>query len=242
MVIQVSSYRRNRSPSVESRRHVTAGPTSPSADPWTGRKGPSTMKPFTPIPTQTSRRSANYGGTGTRPPTTPNPRCRPMREHQHRLRCPGPYRRSDGVSDPNSKAPHPARLPEEPPRSAAQDQPASEVSETESDNEGLGPTHTPGSGRAEPKISCIPSRSWCPPSWWVPMATISSSPRHNVIDFKTRYRARVRHSVSATPQSATCRCGSGPVEPGIENFLGEQLDGCRDGNPNKGRSRAELRR
>ena len=30
MVIQVSSCRRNRSPSVKSRRHLTAGPTSPS--------------------------------------------------------------------------------------------------------------------------------------------------------------------------------------------------------------------
>jgi hypothetical protein len=38
VVIQVSSYRRNRSPSVESRRHVT------------GRKGPATVKPFPPIP------------------------------------------------------------------------------------------------------------------------------------------------------------------------------------------------
>ena len=56
------------------------------------------------------------------------------------------------VSDPNSKAPHPARLPEEPPRSAAQEQPASEVSETESDDEGVGPTHTPGPGRAEDKL------------------------------------------------------------------------------------------
>ncbi len=44
----------------------------------------------------------------------------------------------------------------------------------------------------------------------------------------------MRHSVSTKPQSATRRCGSRPVEPGIENFLGQQLDGCRDANRNEG--------
>ena len=65
---------------------------------------------------------------------------------------PGPIPQERRGQRSQLQSPTPSETPGGATASAAQEQPASEVSETESDDEGVGPTHTPGPGRAEDKL------------------------------------------------------------------------------------------
>ena len=115
----MSSCRRNRSPSVESRAHLSSSVRDEPSGRAVDRPEGSTDDEAVPSHSDTDESAVGeLGGTGTRPPATPNPRCRPMRGAT-RAPAPaaGPYCRSDAPGQRSQlQSPPPARLPQQPPR------------------------------------------------------------------------------------------------------------------------------
>ena len=116
---------------------------------------------WTKMPT---RRSAirpsrtSMAGRASCPRKTPAPRFRRMRvEHKARRKNPQAARAGGAnvggaqgpVSDPNYKSEAPAATSGGATKSPADEQPASETSESDRDDDSVGPTHTPGTGRGE---------------------------------------------------------------------------------------------
>jgi hypothetical protein len=100
----------------------------------------------------------NYGGTGTLPPQDTGSTVPPYEgrkgatEPGSAPKDPGSSGATRPVADPDYKSPSPGDTPGGATASPADEQPASGTSETDRDDDRVGPGHTPGTGRAEDKL------------------------------------------------------------------------------------------
>lgn len=101
-----------------------------------------------------------YGGPGTLPPRDTDPVLPPYEGRQTHAKPEGDAAGGEGgrnegaavpTSDPEYKSPAPDATPGGATASPADEQPASEQSETDLDDDSAGPAHVPGAGRAENK-------------------------------------------------------------------------------------------
>ena len=106
-------------------------------------------------PTSDPRASDTYGGTGELPPQDTG-RAVPPYEGRQQTASSGSTQAAGGgatgpVTDPSYKSASPSTTPGGASKSPADEQPASEMPESDRDDDRVGPAHVEGTGRGESK-------------------------------------------------------------------------------------------